>query len=233
MSFSNTNLQSSGVALDGISVVSGALVAFNQGISHVPQSQDDVLTFMLHSMLATNEKQSNFQDPQAWQVSLVYSFRDFQLAMYGIGFKSESELEWDTTTLSSDSTLSKVIVDKIDGESRDAVEQAMKSIGKSNNEEALRLLSSAAKDAQGKKVTLITGFCSKRTDASVIKLHGYFANTSDSNNNVLESGITQGTEISHVYMEAKLKYSVANHLRDRVKNKVGKHYRSDIKHVRY
>ncbi|CAE6441889.1 unnamed protein product [Rhizoctonia solani] len=221
MPFFIPNLRSSDVSLDSISVVSQALLAFKEGTNN--QSQDDVMSFLLLALLAASKKRSAFDDSQAW-------LGEVQQIMAAIGFMVTS-FEWGASKISSDATLSEVALNRINGDTRDPVEQAFNAVRKSGNEVALRVLNSAAGD--GRSTAFLTGCSSGDGNHSTITLYGFFGKVSKRNDNVLESGFKAGDEIGYCRIEAVLSDAIASRFRDVVKEKLGQAYDYYVKRVEF
>ncbi|CAE6478260.1 unnamed protein product [Rhizoctonia solani] len=105
---------------------------------------------MLLSLLPANKKRSSFEDLEA-------CFKEFQSTMGMIGFINIDKIP-------SDTTLSKATLDKIYGDSRDAIEQALTEVGNANNEAALHVLNLAA--GERRRTALVTGLSSN--DGSIV-----------------------------------------------------------------
>ncbi|CAE6439956.1 unnamed protein product [Rhizoctonia solani] len=212
MPFFIPNLRSSDVSLDSISVVSQALLAFKEGTNN--QSQDDVMSFLLLALLAASKKRLG----------------EVQQIMAAIGFMVTS-FEWGASKISSDATLSEVALNRINGDTRDPVEQAFNAVRKSGNEVALRVLNSAAGD--GRSTAFLTGCSSGDGNHSTITLYGFFGKVSKRNDNVLESGFKAGDEIGYCRIEAVLSDAIASRFRDVVKEKLGQAYDYYVKRVEF
>ncbi|CUA78436.1 hypothetical protein RSOLAG22IIIB_13147 [Rhizoctonia solani] len=222
MPFFNSNLKphDDTFRLKSISVDERALLAFEKGTS--AQSQDDLLSFILFCILVVKRKKSPFENPEDW-------FGELQSTMSRIGFFTTGS-EWYTGQLSSDITLSQVALDTIHSDTRDAVKQAFEAIGKSDNEEALRVLNSAAGDH--KKAALLTGLTSRNGNASTLTLYGFFGKVSKPNDNVLESGFKQGDEFSYGQIEAILTDTMAKKVRKIMKERLAPYFDEYVKPVK-
>ncbi|EUC55007.1 hypothetical protein RSOL_082690, partial [Rhizoctonia solani AG-3 Rhs1AP] len=142
-----------------------------------------------------------------------------------------SNTDWKTFEADSDATLSAVALYNIYSDERDAVEKAFNAVGNSGNEDALRVLSSAAGDRR--RTALLTGICSGGQESSNIVLYGFFGEISKPNDNVLESRFKEGEEIQYCRIEVVLGNEIASRLRDTVKDKVGSYYDDYVKRVEF
>ncbi|CAE6529091.1 unnamed protein product [Rhizoctonia solani] len=203
----------SSATLESIKVVSKCLIAFQKGVK--AQDQDDVASFTLLSMLASDAKRSCFDDPE--------------------GFKSakkswaQSDSLWENTQISSDTVLSRFVLDKVNDskESRDAVEQAIEAVGKPRNGGALQVLGNSA--VGPRQLAFLAGHTTADSNGNeTVQLCGVFGNVSKSGGNFLESILKQGDAIRVCNLKIILSEAIASMFRDAVHQKLGHHYQDDV-----
>ncbi|CUA73356.1 hypothetical protein RSOLAG22IIIB_10740 [Rhizoctonia solani] len=211
MPFFNSDFQLSNVDLESVYVDLPALFAFKKGTS--TQSQTDVLSFVLLPILAANKRYSAFDSPADW-------FGELHTTMIKVGFVVSGY--WSISEIPSDTTLSRLALDKIDGDAHDAVEQAIEAIGRSGNEHPLQILNSAV--GNRKNTAFLTGFASRDENASIVTIYGFFGKISKPNDHVLESGFKAGNSIDIAKMNVHFPDDMIAGRREEVMDKLGMYY---------